>query len=1054
MARQVLPIIGAVVGGAIGGPTGAQIGFAIGSIVGNAVDPQVIKGPKIGEAGLQTSAEGVYRPIIFGTGAVKGNIIARGNRQVRTQRTSQGKGGGPVTEEQRVYWTFAIRICEGPISGITRVWQDEKLVYDIRPGSTIPEESSEFATRFRLYLGDEDQLPDPDLEAYQGMGNSPAYRGSAYAVFPNFDLTDGRERIPEFRWEVATSGGIITAGAWISGPVAENDAAGGSERFYRTSNSPIDWYAGQLHPLPVWFGSLSRISAANGVVFLHSGIGSNAAVSFNKGVTFEECNGGITDAEDVYYNGTKYYCGGRTSSDGITWTAIPNLGANHIATCCRPGVVVTSHPGLFRVSINDGATWTNKPIINGWDPIGQIRTDGSTDFAVTLDSTRGYYTTDDFTNFFPSPAVGSAPFFTAYHNAPDSAANIWLRKGFNGRLWRSDDGGDDWDLVLIADLGSAENATVANGTGLWMALEFIGGSPQQWRVRTSTSGVNWDVGQTLYGDNGNVAFIGGGAVSPPGTPVALGDIVATLHQRIGQDATQYDVSELTDQVEGLVLAGDYTAADAIRTLMAPYFFDSSEYDDGSGYRIHYPKRGKPVVTTITIDDLIDVPDETVREDGLERPLVLHLHYENPDVGYAPAKASVRRNTPDVKVVGERSVQIPVTFADVDQPARIADKLMRVVWVEIAGEETFVVHDGLIGLVPGDCIGVSLRGQVRRMRIGRQMIRGGRIEMKLIADRQSAYTSNVTGVPVPPPTPPLPSIVGQTLHEFLDIPALNDNDDRLIWYEAASGQTEAWYGAQTQRKVLSSVEFENSARFTQHTIMGTLLDNVASASEHYTDTTNTVSVQLVMENDVIESLTDAQFLSEGGAFALERLDGSWEILQYRDASDIGGGQFDLTHLARGRLNTGATTHLAGARFVLLDFVLPVDAVTAWIDTTITMRAVSFGTSPDGVPQTPHDYGAASQTEFPVAHLFLDLAGSTLTANTVPRHRFGTEDNPVRSINWTGYRWTATDGVNTISVDGISDTQVFDVTGWATPITVTVAQINRFTGPGPTVSEDIS
>ena len=78
MARQVLPIVGAVIGAYFGGPQGAQIGYAIGSLVGNAVDPLVVDGPKIGDVAQQTSSEGVYRPIVFGTAQIAGNIIAQG----------------------------------------------------------------------------------------------------------------------------------------------------------------------------------------------------------------------------------------------------------------------------------------------------------------------------------------------------------------------------------------------------------------------------------------------------------------------------------------------------------------------------------------------------------------------------------------------------------------------------------------------------------------------------------------------------------------------------------------------------------------------------------------------------------------------------------------------------------------------------------------------------------------------------------------------------------------------------------------------------------------
>ena len=75
MARQVLPIVGAVVGAFFGSP---QIGYAIGAVVGNLVDPVINQGPKIGETGAQTSAEGAPRAIIYGTAHVTGNVIVSG----------------------------------------------------------------------------------------------------------------------------------------------------------------------------------------------------------------------------------------------------------------------------------------------------------------------------------------------------------------------------------------------------------------------------------------------------------------------------------------------------------------------------------------------------------------------------------------------------------------------------------------------------------------------------------------------------------------------------------------------------------------------------------------------------------------------------------------------------------------------------------------------------------------------------------------------------------------------------------------------------------------
>ncbi len=90
MARQVLPVVGAIVGSFIPG-IGTQLGFMIGSFIGNAVDPQVIKGPSLGDGQKTVSQEGAPRPIVWGTGVVGGNIIATGELQKRIHRKRQSK---------------------------------------------------------------------------------------------------------------------------------------------------------------------------------------------------------------------------------------------------------------------------------------------------------------------------------------------------------------------------------------------------------------------------------------------------------------------------------------------------------------------------------------------------------------------------------------------------------------------------------------------------------------------------------------------------------------------------------------------------------------------------------------------------------------------------------------------------------------------------------------------------------------------------------------------------------------------------------------------------
>lgn len=1051
MARQVLPIVGAVIGGYFGGPQGAQIGYAIGSVIGNAVDPQIIKGPKIGEAGIQTSAEGVFRPIVFGTGAVKGNVICRGNRQIKKKRERQGKGG-PVSETERVYWTFAIRICEGPIDGVPRIWADEKLVYDITEGSQILAESVEYAKRFRLYLGDDDQLPDPDLEAFIGVGNVPAYRGSGYIVFPNFDLTDTGERIQDFRFEVVSTGTItppVEVGKWIFGPVTENGAAGGSQAFYRTTDDLTDWASGTLHALPAWMSSLSRISVANKNVWLHGD--SNSAFSSDKGVTWTECDTDLPNDHNVSWNGDYYYCFDKQSLDGISWTVIPNLTGTPLAMLGREsdGLVVVAYANTsfrFETSTNNGASWS----VHTYPAhIAYLATDGAQ------------------TQFTSNATLGRRTFgFSAFDNVsveaaymPYYGANTWIRKGSGGRLLRSGDGGTNFDVVLFGtSLGNITDNTVSYSDDQyqWAIANITAGTPPRWDFKYSTDGgLVWVPADTLYGTGANIAFIGGGVA--PGTvdaeSITLSSLISTLCSRPGLPANRYDVSELIDLVNGLVLADDYTYADVIRTLMPVYLYGASEHDAGDGYKLHFPKHGKAVVETLTIDDFVSVPDKTVRQDAYERPRVLHVHYQSPTVGYAPAKASPQRFSPDVKVVGEQSVQVPVVFRDQDEVWQRADRMLKIIWTGIAGEEEFSLPMSKLYLVPTDAVGISLRGQVRRMVFEQQSYAAGVIECKLVADRQGNYTSSLTGIPLPPPTPPPPSIAGPSLMVFGDWPALVDTNDRLGYNLAVTGQTEAWHGAQVDRSTDGGANFSEDDQFATSSTMGLLMDDITAASPYFTDTTNVLRIRLYLD-DELESLTDAQFNSEGGAFALGTQDG-WEICQYRDAEQDSNGDWLLSYLKRGQLNTEAIAHEGGAIFVLLDGgVHFVDAVTAFLNTDLTHRAVSYGSSPDGVPTQTNEYTGASQQEFPVASVVLSRNVDDITVSIIPRHRFGTEVNPIRSINWERYSIEISDGSSVSVLGTTADTLTFDAAAMSSPITVSVAQRNRLTGDGPFVSESIA
>lgn len=206
MATIVLGAVGTAIGGGFGGAvlglSGAAIGGMIGSGIGSMVDSwivssllpgQRIEGARMDSLRLTSATEGVVIPRLYGRMRIGGNIIWATDfrEETNTHRQGGGKGGGPkvTTTEYLYYASFAVALCEGPITGIGRIWADGEVV-DLSDAT------------WRWYSGSETQAADPFIAAKMGAANTPAYRGTAYVVFEELALTRFGNRLPQFTFEV------------------------------------------------------------------------------------------------------------------------------------------------------------------------------------------------------------------------------------------------------------------------------------------------------------------------------------------------------------------------------------------------------------------------------------------------------------------------------------------------------------------------------------------------------------------------------------------------------------------------------------------------------------------------------------------------------------------------------------------------------------------------------------------------------------------------------------------------------------------------------------
>ncbi|MGC5781610.1 baseplate multidomain protein megatron [Methylobacterium sp. NFXW15] len=205
MASVVLSIAGNALGSLLGGPIGAQIGGAIGTFAGSRLDqalfgskpkPHFNVGARLGSLYVTASTEGAVIARVYARARVGGQVIwATKIKETQTTEKVKTKGGkgAPTPKVYNVTYaysvTFAVALCEGEITSIGPVYADGK-----------PIRLADYA--HRLYTGSETQNPDPRIEAVEGQGNAPAYRGLAYLVFDDMPLAAFGNRLPVITVEV------------------------------------------------------------------------------------------------------------------------------------------------------------------------------------------------------------------------------------------------------------------------------------------------------------------------------------------------------------------------------------------------------------------------------------------------------------------------------------------------------------------------------------------------------------------------------------------------------------------------------------------------------------------------------------------------------------------------------------------------------------------------------------------------------------------------------------------------------------------------------------
>jgi hypothetical protein len=373
MATLALAVVGAAAGSAllpagftVLGATlsGAAIGAQIGAFAGSYVDQALfgganpVEGPRLTDMHVTASTEGAPIPRIYGRVRVGSQVIWTSGIKEQVVKSSSGGGGkgGPPggsgsSIEYRYSASFAVALCEGPATGIARVWADNQ-------------EISLANLTYRFYPGSETQDPDSLIAAHLGADSAPAFRGTAYIVFEAMPLAPYGNRIPQLSFEVSRAldpvsqllQGVVVIPAsgefvYATEPVAHVLGAGLEESLnVHTRRGVADWTASldQLaEELPSvasvsltlsWFGTDLRAGACQ----LHPGV----ELRNKKTTPISWSVSGRTRANAylISNDGERPAYGG-TPSDQTVIAAIQNLKARGIAVTLTPFILMDVPPG-------------------------------------------------------------------------------------------------------------------------------------------------------------------------------------------------------------------------------------------------------------------------------------------------------------------------------------------------------------------------------------------------------------------------------------------------------------------------------------------------------------------------------------------------------------------------------------------------------------------------------------------------------------------------------------------------------------------------------------
>lgn len=970
----ILTIVGTVVGAYLGGPFGASLGASLGALAGGLLfPPQAANsvGPRLADITSTTSAVGLAIPRGWGTFPAAGNFIALSDIREVMVTTSQGGKGAPqsTTTTPTYYQDFAIGLNDSgppevprPIAGVRTMWANGIAVYDRRPQAAT-ETTAAYQARmaasdqlegsFTLYLGTEDQLADPTLEAFYGVGNISAFRGLAYIVFANWQCkSEDGNRIPSsWTFELYQDGDDTS----IDSSEYSNDIL----LPWVLGDPPVNACAVYTY-VALWPNFLSGGSLSGGPTraSLEAAL-ADIPANFSQG-------GGNQYIDYAPYNdktgGTDTFPTSSVGGDTVTEVAwrevtVVYLHFNKVV----PKVFLTASATSTCVATNANVGKSIRQALGDrWDHYSQNGVVYQSTGVPQIDNPSSAIFGPEGWDTIVSCGGSGSDFFESYDTlvqvtrAPQPPFPYYL-KGDPAAPQCSTfcdpiPGLDNWGTLngALVSLGGWTQYTAPSGKhclvlqAYAMATVSIG-AHEPYNIVTAyplnpalpdfDSRYNEDsYWQTAYADAvitgaiaANKAYVRGGSLTNsageyPHRQASIWEKTHTLTSTTTMEANaaiiasdicleagytiaDVDVSELADlTVAGFVRTGVMAARNALSPLAQACFFDVVE----SNYTLKFVVRGQPNTFAYTLDQLgaqlagsSDAAPRitTVKALDTDLPRRVTITYLSPSRDYqqGTAQSPVRVQT---KAVNEVNIQLPMVLDD-DRAAVIATSLWAQTWAE-RWTHTTSVSGREQGLQVADCGTLPIDGLNVRVRITQiaDSFPATRA-LTCVRDDDAAYTPTAVASASTYVTSPIKLITPVTAF-VLDLPALVDTDSDPGFYCAFTANLAGNFrGAQLYQSTDNGASYSKDGEVSNEATVGAVVQALGVSDYDCVDHASVLYVRL--STGEFESCTFDALLSGSNAIALGA-DGRWEVCQFMTAALVVNNIWMLTDLLRGRRGT--------------------------------------------------------------------------------------------------------------------------------------------------------